>query len=139
MSTPNTAQTPGSAPSAPATSVSGPHANGHLVSTGLYWRDRVQRLFIHLSNQCTTLHECQVYEYDAQSQTIVPTLGDSSDSTIEEHGWFRDPALFAQIATNHPVPNGQSPHRTFIAWRESLMAYLDVHHGGPNGLWTRAG
>jgi hypothetical protein len=134
---PNTSQPLTGIHGTPANSVSGPHVNGHLVSTGQYNFDRIKRLYIHLSNQCTIVHPCQVHEYDAGLQIINDCQGDSADTNIEEHGWFRNVALFQQIVGNHPIPNGQSAEEIFITWRDTLLEFLDTNHGGIGGQWTR--
>ena len=121
--------------STPPDGISGPHINGHLVSTGMY-EDRVQRLFIHASRMAVHDHECHVYFYNVNRPTIDDfTPGDSPKFTVKEHGWFRDLAVFEQVCRNHPVPNGGTPEEIFLNWRDGLLAFLDANHSGD--LWTR--
>ncbi|KAH3951439.1 hypothetical protein HBI56_079940 [Parastagonospora nodorum] len=122
-----------------ANTVSDPHINGHLVSTGSYEVDGVTRLYIHKSRKCISSdHICQVFSYDAQTPGILDMEGPSADFMIEEHGWFRDVTTFEQICNTHPMPNDQSPEENFTNWRNSLLVFLDSHHGGAGGQWTRA-
>lgn len=125
----------------PANTVSDPHINGHLVCTGMYEFDRVIRLYIHKSSECTKFKcLCQVFSYDASIPAAIDhdEANFSQDHTIEEHGWFRDVTTFGQICRNHPVLNGQPTQHNFINWRDSLLAMLDNQHGGAGDQWTRA-
>ncbi|KAF2444293.1 hypothetical protein P171DRAFT_361404 [Karstenula rhodostoma CBS 690.94] len=137
MSEVDTGRTSTEGPSSPATSVSGPHVNGHLVYTGKYKGDKkVQRLFIHEKSPSTKQHSCRVYSYNVANQEIDGAPGESARTTVIEHGWFRDLAIFEQICANHPTPNGQAPQdEIFSSWRDSLLTFLDTHHSG--SLWTR--
>lgn len=112
----------------------GPHANGHRVYTGMYRRENVQRLFIHVDGANTKIHQCNVYSLNATNQT-TGLRGPSADIQIQFHEWFRDVTIFDQNCLNHPVPNGQNPEDTFKNWRDSLLIFLDTTHGGV--LWTR--
>jgi hypothetical protein len=137
MSESVTGQTSAKASSMPDDSVSEPHANGHLVSTG--WKHRniaENHLFIHTEALYTGENCCQVFTYNANRQNISDLSGFSPRITIKEHGWFTDVVMFQQIARNHPIPNGQSPEDIFINWRDSLLAFLDTTYGGIHGQWT---
>ncbi|KAF2650536.1 hypothetical protein K491DRAFT_608635 [Lophiostoma macrostomum CBS 122681] len=119
-------------PSTPSDTVSDPHINGHLVSTGIHKIDRKHYLFIHRSLAALGDHECDSYSYDIDGRAIQSVLrGSSTYFTVEEHGWFGDVEIFRQVCANHPIANGQP----FDNWRDSLLAFLDSRYSG--GLWTR--
>jgi hypothetical protein len=82
-------------------------------------------------------HHCLVCSYDALKQTINARPGPSPEITIGEHGWFRNVDVFKQIIKNYPVPSGESPEDVFVNWRDGLLEFLDTHHGGVRGQWTR--
>jgi hypothetical protein len=112
---------------APLCSGSGPDAEGHLVSTGVYLKDGVHGLFIHDSLPVLADHICHVYSIDVNRQFAVPTPSQpSADFVVKEHGRFRDRAIFDHICRTHPRPatNGQDD---FTAWRDSLLAFLDAN------------
>ncbi|KAF1913448.1 hypothetical protein BDU57DRAFT_579745 [Ampelomyces quisqualis] len=118
----------------PPDAVSGPHANGYLVYTGLSVAGN-NGLYIHEADQCTNKHSCWIYEYNAVMLTVLGRGGPSAEMTIEEHGWFRDRNLFQVIANARVIPAG--PGDQFIKWRDSLLAILNAVHGGVGGPWTR--
>jgi hypothetical protein len=136
MSRPVTSQTSAGAPGIPEDSVSEPHANAHLVSTGWNFEDIAEyRLYIDIAVVRPRQNCCKVFWFNKREQNIAIALGFSPRVTIKEHGWFTDVAMFEQIAKNHPIPDGQSPEDIFIKWQDSLLVFLDTHHGDVGAQW----
>ncbi|KAH5432404.1 hypothetical protein HBI47_093620 [Parastagonospora nodorum] len=126
------------APGIPSSSVSEPQLPGHLVSTrSRDLRNPVKLLFIHTAGKCIKTHYGKIFSYNDHRHAIDDCFGESPEVTLQEHGWFSDENMFQQIAKNHTAPNGLDPDATFIGWRDSLFAFLDAHHGGVGGQWTR--
>jgi hypothetical protein len=111
-----------------------PHTNGHLVSTGIYSHESLQRFFIHVSHAAINSHVCNIW---FMKNDIICDVqwGRSADVTFEEHGWFRDTDVFTEICKIHPLPSGRNSEEIFIRWRDSLLDFLDDNYA--NNLWTR--
>jgi hypothetical protein len=119
------------------TSVEGESERVHIVYTGYYESDHVERLFIHYSGLNTKFHLCFVFTCNNTSNQVISSMNleDSADQIVTEHGWFDDVALFTQICCSHPVPNGQDSENVFTIWRDGVLVFIDANHSQP--LWLR--
>lgn len=143
MSEMGTSETTTESPSTTPRNVSDPHINGHLVYTGMKREkenpdddEREAQLFIHASQKATNNHKCYIYSYVVDEAVIDRNFSsESADILVEEHGWFRDVAVFEQICKSLPIPDGQDAQQAFFNWRDSLLTFLDTHYSG--NLWTR--
>jgi hypothetical protein len=76
------------------------NSNGHLIYTGRYKNGKIT-LGIQTIGCSTSTHFCNAFFPDPQFGRVIFELSRySAPNILEEHGWFKDIGLFAEICEN---------------------------------------